>query len=63
MILIIDNYDSFTHNLFQYPSELTDEEVRVVRNDLVSVAEIAKLRPSRIVISPGPGRRRTPASR
>lgn len=56
MILIIDNYDSFTHNLFQYLSELTDEEVRVVRNDQVSIAEIAKLRPSRIVISPGPGR-------
>lgn len=56
MILIIDNYDSFTHNLFQYLSELTDEEVHVVRNDQVSIAEIAKLRPSRIVISPGPGR-------
>ena len=55
MILIIDNYDSFTHNLFQYLSELSDEEVRVVRNDRTSIAAIAELRPTRIVISPGPG--------
>ncbi|MFP4114845.1 MAG: bifunctional anthranilate synthase component II/anthranilate phosphoribosyltransferase [Spirochaetota bacterium] len=56
MIVLIDNYDSFTHNLFQYLSELTDEEIRVVRNDRVTVAQLEQLAPSRLVISPGPGR-------
>lgn len=56
MILLIDNYDSFTHNLFQYLSQLTSEEVRVVRNDAITVDEVLALKPSRIVISPGPGR-------
>lgn len=56
MILLIDNYDSFTHNLYQYLSILTDEEIRVLRNDVVSVDDIRSLEPSRIVISPGPGR-------
>lgn len=56
MIALIDNYDSFTHNLFQYLSQLTDEEVRVYRNDRITVEELAALQPSRIVISPGPGR-------
>jgi len=54
MLLLIDNYDSFTYNLFQYLSEL-GEEVMVVRNDKVSLEEIARLSPERIVISPGPG--------
>ena len=54
MLLLIDNYDSFTYNLFQYLSEL-GEEVMVVRNDRISLAEIDKLSPQRIVISPGPG--------
>ena len=54
MLLLIDNYDSFTYNLFQYLCEL-GEEVRVVRNDKVTIAEIEKARPQRIVISPGPG--------
>ncbi|MFO0773645.1 MAG: aminodeoxychorismate/anthranilate synthase component II [Nitrospiraceae bacterium] len=53
MLLMIDNYDSFTYNLVQYFGEL-GEEVRVVRNDAISVEEIAALRPDRIVISPGP---------
>jgi anthranilate synthase component 2 len=53
MILMIDNYDSFTYNLVQYFGEL-GQEVRVVRNDAMTVAEIAALRPSHIVISPGP---------
>jgi len=53
MLLMIDNYDSFTYNLVQYLQEL-GEEVRVVRNDELSVAEIARLAPDRIVISPGP---------
>ena len=56
MIVLIDNYDSFTHNLYQYLRELTDEPVTVIRNDRTTVAEIAQLDPSRIVISPGPGR-------
>jgi anthranilate synthase component 2 len=54
MILMIDNYDSFTFNLVQYLGEL-GEDVRVARNDAVSVEEIRKLKPDRIVISPGPG--------
>lgn len=53
MLLLIDNYDSFTYNLFQYLSEL-GEEVVVVRNDKTTVAEIEKMKPERIVISPGP---------
>ena len=54
MLLLIDNYDSFTYNLFQYLSEL-GEEVWVARNDRVSLAEIEARSPERIVISPGPG--------
>src|SRR4030042_417168 len=54
MLLLIDNYDSFTYNLFQYLSEL-GEEITVVRNDKVSLDEIERLAPERIVISPGPG--------
>jgi anthranilate synthase component 2 len=54
MLLLIDNYDSFTYNLFQYLSEL-GEEVWVTRNDKVSLEEIMQKSPQRIVISPGPG--------
>ena len=53
MLLLIDNYDSFTYNLFQYLSEL-GEEVRVVRNDKITLEEIERMNPERIVISPGP---------
>ena len=53
MLLLIDNYDSFTYNLFQYLSEL-GQEVKVVRNDKTTVDEIEKMEPERIVISPGP---------
>jgi anthranilate synthase/aminodeoxychorismate synthase-like glutamine amidotransferase len=53
MILLIDNYDSFTYNLAQYLGEL-GEEVRVVRNDAISIEEIGRVAPTRIVISPGP---------
>lgn len=56
MIVIIDNYDSFTHNLYQYLSELSDAPIRVVRNDVCSMEELAALEPSHLVISPGPGR-------
>jgi para-aminobenzoate synthetase component 2 len=54
MLLLIDNYDSFTYNLYQYLSEL-GSEVKVYRNDKITVNEIEKMRPERIVISPGPG--------
>ncbi len=55
MVCVVDNYDSFTYNLVQYLGEL-GAEVKVVRNDAATVAEVAALRPERIVISPGPGR-------
>jgi anthranilate synthase component 2 len=53
MLLMIDNYDSFTYNLVQYFGEL-GEDVKVVRNDEMTVAEIEQLAPERIVLSPGP---------
>jgi anthranilate synthase component 2 len=53
MLLVIDNYDSFTFNLVQYLAEL-GHQIRVVRNDELTVDEIARLAPSHIVISPGP---------
>ena len=53
MLLMIDNYDSFTYNLVQYFGEL-GEEILVYRNDKISIAEIEALRPERIVVSPGP---------
>jgi anthranilate synthase/aminodeoxychorismate synthase-like glutamine amidotransferase len=55
MVVLIDNYDSFTYNLAQYLGEL-GADVRVHRNDAVTVDEVAAERPSHIVISPGPGR-------
>lgn len=54
MILLMDNYDSFTYNLYQYFCE-ADVEVNVVRNDVITVNEIEKMNPEAIVISPGPG--------
>ncbi|NEQ38324.1 MAG: aminodeoxychorismate/anthranilate synthase component II [Okeania sp. SIO3I5] len=61
MIIVIDNYDSFTYNLVQYLGELGTEltvaaNVKVYRNDKISVAEIRELKPDGVVISPGPGR-------
>ena len=61
MIIVIDNYDSFTYNLVQYLEELGQEipvakEVQVYRNDQISLEQIQKLKPDAIVISPGPGR-------
>jgi anthranilate synthase component 2 len=53
MLLLIDNYDSFTYNLFQYLSEL-GQEVLVARNDKITIEEIERLSPERIVVSPGP---------
>lgn len=56
MILIIDNYDSFTYNVYQSLAALTKEEVRVVRSRETTVEELAALSPSRLIVSPGPGR-------
>ena len=53
MILLLDNYDSFTNNLYQYLAEL-GAEVLVVRNDKISLEEISEMKPDKIVISPGP---------
>ena len=54
MILLIDNYDSFVFNVAQYLQELTEEEVKTVRNDQITLADIRKMNPSHIVLSPGP---------
>ena len=54
MILVIDNYDSFTYNLVQYLGEMVDD-ITVVRNDAMTVDALAALAPERVVISPGPG--------
>ena len=53
MILLLDNYDSFTYNIYQYMSEL-GADVKVVRNDKISLSEIKDLNPEKIVVSPGP---------
>ncbi len=55
MILLIDNYDSFSYNLYQLIGEI-DPAIRVIRNDAMTVEEIRALQPDRIILSPGPGR-------
>ncbi len=55
MILLIDNYDSFAYNLFQYIGEI-NPDIKVIRNDELTVEEIRELHPERIILSPGPGR-------
>lgn len=55
MILIIDNYDSFTYNLYQVIAQINNE-VKVVRNDKITVEEVEKMQPEAIILSPGPGR-------
>ena len=55
MILLIDNYDSFSYNLYQYIGEI-DADTKVIRNDEMTVDEIRALHPDRIILSPGPGR-------
>lgn len=55
MILLIDNYDSFSYNLFQLVGEI-DPDIKVIRNDEMSVQEIEDMHPDRIILSPGPGR-------
>ena len=61
MIIVIDNYDSFTYNLVQYLGELAAEfpvaaQIQVFRNDKISIDEIKTLKPDAVLISPGPGR-------
>ena len=55
MILLIDNYDSFSYNLYQMIGEI-DPDIKVIRNDEMTVSEIKALAPDRIILSPGPGR-------
>ncbi|MCR5329616.1 MAG: aminodeoxychorismate/anthranilate synthase component II [Lachnospiraceae bacterium] len=55
MVLLIDNYDSFSYNLFQMIGEI-EPDIRVIRNDELTVDEIRDLKPDRIILSPGPGR-------
>ena len=55
MILLIDNYDSFSYNLYQYIGEL-EPDIKVIRNDDMTAKEIKNLNPSHIILSPGPGR-------
>ena len=55
MILLIDNYDSFSYNLFQLVGEI-NPDIRVVRNDAYTASEIRQMKPSHIILSPGPGR-------
>ena len=54
MILIIDNYDSFTYNIYQYVGQF-DSKVKVIKNDEISISQLKDLSPSKIIISPGPG--------
>ena len=57
MILLIDNYDSFSYNLYQLVGAL-DPDIKVIRNDELTVEQIRALGPDRIILSPGPGRGR-----
>ena len=56
MLLLIDNYDSFTYNLYQYLSELGADDIEVIRNDQATVDELEEMNPERLVVSPGPSR-------
>ncbi len=55
MILLIDNYDSFSYNLYQMIGEI-NPDIRVIRNDEMTLEEVAYLNPSHIILSPGPGK-------
>lgn len=61
MILLIDNYDSFAYNLYQMLGEI-EPDIRVIRNDAMTVEEIRQMNPDRIILSPAPDAPRTPAS-
>ena len=56
MVLLIDNYDSFSYNLVQLVGELSDGNIKVIRNDEMTIDEIRELNPSHIILSPGPGK-------
>lgn len=56
MILLIDNYDSFSYNLVQLIGSISKESIKVVRNDEITIEEIAEINPTHIILSPGPGR-------
>ncbi|KRL77666.1 hypothetical protein FC17_GL001203 [Secundilactobacillus paracollinoides DSM 15502 = JCM 11969] len=56
MLYLIDNYDSFTYNLYQLIGTLTEEPITVVKNDQITADELAAKQPSGIILSPGPGR-------
>ncbi|MBR3173840.1 MAG: aminodeoxychorismate/anthranilate synthase component II [Eubacterium sp.] len=56
MVLLIDNYDSFSYNLVQYIGELSDGSIKVVRNDKISIEQIREVHPTHIILSPGSGR-------
>lgn len=56
MVLLIDNYDSFSYNLVQLIGELTDGNIKVIRNDEITIDEIRKINPESIILSPGPGK-------
>ena len=55
MILVIDNYDSFTFNVIQILQTVTDKEIKVVRNDEFTVEQLASMNPEYLIVSPGPG--------
>jgi anthranilate synthase/phosphoribosyltransferase len=56
MHILIDNYDSFTYNVYQYLAEITDDPIKVVRNDEITLQELIQINPQTLIISPGPGR-------
>src|SRR6056297_22460 len=56
MILLIDNYDSFTFNIVQYLKEISEQDVLVVRNDAITTREIEEMQPDMLIAGPGPGR-------
>lgn len=56
MLYLIDNYDSFTYNLYQLIGQLTDEPIKVIKNDELTVEQLEQLHPTKLVLSPGPGR-------
>ena len=56
MILLLDNYDSFTYNVYQSLAKLTKEEIKVVRSKEITLQDAIKMNPAKLIVSPGPGR-------